>query len=85
MQIALLALMIIGILVMFRFIPLNKVANWIIGVILIVVFAPVVLATLQTQKNNFTYQNHPLWVYILAFFIVLMIIRLILNFLFQKK
>ena len=78
------ALMIIGILVMFRVIPVNNIGSWIIGIILFVIFVPVLFPTLKSQFFDFVSVNYPWWVYILYFFVVLVILRMFFDFLFLR-
>ena len=79
------AIFVVGILVMFRGITVRKSGKYLIWIALIFVFGPVLYGIIRIKSLKFLSGNHPWWAYIIAFFIVLIILRVLLNFIFPWR
>jgi hypothetical protein len=82
---AVLGIMVIGVLVMFRVIPLKSVGTWILGVILIVLCGPTLLSIAKGKAHELTTGNYSWWVYIVFFFAVVIGLRILIDFLFPWR
>lgn len=80
-----LTIVVLGFLIMFRVIPTRKTGKFLFWIIAIAVCGPILLGILKTEALNFNPKNHPWWVYIVAFFVVLILLRALLNFIFPKR
>ena len=78
-------LLVIAYLVMFRVIPTRSVGNWVVGVILILIFGPVLLGIARGKLIGMKAGDHPWWVYIVLIFVVLFVMRLIFEFVFPRR
>ena len=84
-ELGVLAIMVVGFLVMFRVIPLNKIMDWLFGIILFTILVPVAWAYLQNAMVKLDTWQYPFWVYFLGLFTLLLTLRLFFNFLFPWR
>ena len=79
------SLLVIAYLVMFRIIPTRSVGTWVIGIILILIFGPVLLGIAKGKSIGIMSGDHPWWVYIGSIFVILFVMRLIFEFVFSRR
>ena len=80
-----LAILIVGILVMFRVISVSGSGRFLLWIVLAAMFGPVAYRIAKANAIGFFSEKHPWWMYILAFFVVLIFVRGVLNFLFPGR
>jgi len=81
-HVALLAVLAFAFLVMFRVIPKGKTGKWFVWVLLAILFVPMLFGILRTKALDFVSGGYPWWAYLVVFFGVLILLRLLVNFLF---
>ena len=79
------AILIISILVMFTVISVRKSGKYLLWVVLILLFGPVTYAIMSGNADRFLTGSHHWWEYVAGFFIVLVLLRILLNFVFPWK
>jgi hypothetical protein len=79
------AIFVIGILVMFGAISTKKSGKYLLWVILAFIFGPVIYGIMKARAGEFLSGSHPWWAYVIAFFIVLILLRILLNFVFPWR
>ena len=79
------AILIISILVMFTVISVRKSGKYLLWVVLILLFGPVTYAIMRGKTSQFLSGNHHWWEYVVGFFIVLVLLRILLNFVLPWK
>jgi uncharacterized membrane protein YhaH (DUF805 family) len=79
------AIFVIGILVMFRVISTRKSGKHLLWIALIFVFVPVIYGIMKARAGEFFSGSHNWWEYVLGFFVVLIFLRIILNFVFPWR
>lgn len=74
------AIFVVGILVMFRAISVKKSGKYLVWIGLAFVFGPVLYCMAKAKALQFISGSHHWWEYVLGFFIVLILLRVLLNF-----
>ncbi len=75
----------IGIAIMFRVVSIKKGSNLVFWVIAIFIAGPVVYGIVKFNVMSFFSQGHPWWVYPIIVLAVLIVIRLMLDWLFGRR
>ncbi|GKT09138.1 hypothetical protein [Desulforhabdus sp. TSK] len=82
---SLLAVMIFGFLVMFGIVPLRKVGKSLVLLLLFIALAPMFFSSARSGSTQFFSMNHSWWVYLVLFFGILVVIRVVLSLLFPSR
>jgi hypothetical protein len=80
-----LAIVILGLLVMFGIVRPSSAFGYIIGFCAFIIFAPVLLSAARQQASGFWSGPHAWWEYVIAFFAVLVVLRIILDTVFNRR
>ncbi len=74
-----------GVLVMIGIIPRYKIFKFLMMIILFIALAPMVFSMVAGKGRELSMMNWPWWYYPVGFLAMLIILRLVLNFIFPSR
>ena len=81
----LIAVVILGVLVILQVVPASKSWKYLLWIVLLCVFGPVIYGIAKTKSIEFLLARHPWWMYILIFFGAIFALRVVLNIVFPGR
>jgi hypothetical protein len=79
----LLGIVVLGFMVLFGVIRPSKAFGYIFGFCAFIIFAPILLGAAQQQASGFWSGPHAWWEYVVGFFAILIVLRVVLDSLFR--